>query len=79
MAHAQDIVQIAVEDKDCRGVTSPDGRKVYDAYDHVVELPKYEADRIMRAGVGPAQRYTKSWSMGIDLKALEAARKEQER
>jgi len=43
-------VKVGLDDPNCRGVTSPDNRIRYDAQDHVVTLPRYEAERILQAG-----------------------------
>ena len=55
--HALDAVKIGLDDKLCHGVTSPDGRRRYDARDGVVTVPRYEAERLLRSG-GPAGRVT---------------------
>lgn len=70
----RDTVKIQLEDKDCRGVSSPDNSRRYDVKDGVVELPRYEADRILQTS-GPASRYRKTWGVGVDLKALDAKRR----
>lgn len=71
----ENTVKISVDDKNCYGVTSPDGRTRYDAKDRVIDLPPHEAKRILNSGHPGAQRYSKSWSMGIDLKAMEEERR----
>jgi hypothetical protein len=50
MAHPWDPVQIGLDDPACAGVTDPANRIRYDAQDHVVTLPRYEAERILRSG-----------------------------
>ncbi|WDL96941.1 hypothetical protein [Alicyclobacillus sp. ALC3] len=75
---ARETVTISVDDPNCGGVTSPDGAVRYDANDRVIELPKFEADRILKSGHPGAASYRKSWSVGIDLKAMEAAKRARE-
>lgn len=70
MTRAWDAVQISVDDPACRGVSSPDGRRRYDARDHVVTVPRYEADRLVQTPL--ASRYHKGFALrcaGVDHRA----------
>ncbi len=64
MAHALDAVRIAVDDPHCGGVTSPDGRRRYDAKDHIIELPRYEAHRVLGSGHPETRVYRPSFGGG---------------
>lgn len=70
MAHPLEKVQVSIDDPNCRGVTSSNGIVRYDAKDHVVEVPRVEADKILKCGHPAAQSYRRVYSVGIDLKAL---------
>lgn len=78
MPDARERVTIAVDDPQCGGVTSADGKRQFDTKDRRIELPEYEARQILASGHGGVARYRKSWGVGIDLKALEATRRKRE-
>jgi hypothetical protein len=68
MAHPLDKVKISIDDPNCRGVNSENGLFRYDAKDHVVEVPRVEADKILKSGHPAAKSYRRIFSVGIDLK-----------
>lgn len=70
MAHPLEKVQVSIDDPNCRGVTSSNGIIRYDTKDHVVEVPRIEAEKIMKCGHPGAKSYRKIYSVGIDLKAM---------
>jgi hypothetical protein len=76
MAHSLEKVQVSIDDSNCRGVTSSNGLVRYDAKDHVVEVPRIEAEKILKAGHPGAKSYSKIYSVGIDLKAIRQAKGE---
>ena len=78
MPDAREKVTIAVDDPQCGGVTSSDGKRQFDVKDRRIELPEYEARQILASGHGGVARYRKSWGVGIDLKALEEAKRKRE-
>ncbi|MFB5193067.1 hypothetical protein [Alicyclobacillus fastidiosus] len=79
MSHPLETVKIGIDDPNCRGVTSSNGLVRYDANDHVVEVPRMEADKLLKCGHGAVTSYRKSWSMGISIQELEErARKRRE-
>lgn len=46
-----------------------DGRR-YRTDDHLAEVPPHVAQKLMQAGVPGVRRHSKSWAVGIDLKAM---------
>ncbi|SIS88439.1 hypothetical protein [Alicyclobacillus vulcanalis] len=76
--HPMEPVQLAIEDKNCWGVTSPDGKVRYDAKDHVVEVPRAEAERLLGTGHPMISTYRKYWG-GVNMKELEERAKQWER
>ena len=78
MPDVRETVTIAVDDPQCGGVTSSDGKQQFDAKDRRIELPEYEAQQLLASGHGGVARYRKAWGVGIDLKALEESRRKRE-
>ena len=76
--HPLEKVKVSIDDPNCRGVTSSNGRVRYDAKEHVVEVQRIEADKIVKCGHPGAKSYSKVYGVGIDIKAMEAARKAKE-
>ena len=74
--HPLEKVQVSIDDSNCRGVTSSNGLVRYAAKDHVIEVPRVEAEKILKCGHPAAKSYSKIYSVGIDLKAMAAAKEE---
>ncbi len=76
MAHPLEKVKVSIDDSNCRGVTSSNGLVRYDAKDHVVEMPRVEAEKIIKSGHPGAKSYRRIYSVGIDLKATATVKEE---
>lgn len=74
----RETVTIECTDPMCQGVTSPDGKREYPKRDGKIELPLYEAERILKSGHPEVRMYRRSWAVGIDLKEMERKRREKE-